>query len=61
MTSSSKVLLYCGTGLLASASWFALTQVLGYKSVKNYDGSWFEFSAQAPKTLIENPAATVSK
>jgi thiosulfate/3-mercaptopyruvate sulfurtransferase len=61
VTSSSKVLLYCGTGLLASASWFALTQVLGYKSVKNYDGSWFEFSVQAPKTLIENPAATVSK
>jgi thiosulfate/3-mercaptopyruvate sulfurtransferase len=61
VTSSSKVLLYCGTGLLASASWFALTQILGYKNVKNYDGSWFEFSAQAPKTLIDNPAVTASK
>lgn len=57
VTSASKVLLYCGTGLLASASWFALTQILGYKNVKNYDGSWFEFSATGPKHLIDNPAA----
>jgi len=57
VTSSSKVLLYCGTGLLASASWFALTQILGYTNVKNYDGSWFEFSATGPKHLIDNPAA----
>lgn len=57
VTSTSKVLLYCGTGLLASASWFALTQILGYKNVKNYDGSWFEFSATGPKHLIDNPAA----
>jgi thiosulfate/3-mercaptopyruvate sulfurtransferase len=57
VTSSSKVLLYCGTGLLASGSWFALTQILGYKNVKNYDGSWFEFSATGPKDLIDNPAA----
>ncbi len=61
VTSTSKVLLYCGTGLLASASWFALTQILEYKNVKNYDGSWFEFSNQAPKTLIDNPTATASK
>lgn len=61
VSSTSKVLLYCGTGLLASASWFALTQVLGYKNVKNYDGSWFEFSAQAPKALIDNPAVVATK
>lgn len=60
VTSASKVLLYCGTGLLASGSWFALTQILGYKNVKNYDGSWFEFAAEAPKTLIDNPSATTA-
>lgn len=53
VTSKSNVLLYCGTGLLASASWFALTQVLGYSSVKNYDGSWFEFATIAPNELVE--------
>lgn len=57
VTSKSNVLLYCGTGLLASASWFALTQVLGYTSVKNYDGSWYEFSTIAPNELVEKPAA----
>lgn len=56
VNSKSNVLLYCGTGLLASASWFALTQVLGYKAVKNYDGSWFEFATVAPSDLVETAA-----
>lgn len=43
VTSAENVILYCGTGLLASASWFALTQVLGFENVKNYDGSWAEY------------------
>ena len=60
VTKETPVILYCGTGLLASASWFALTQILGYKNVKNYDGSWFEFSASAPTDLIENPAKVTS-
>lgn len=60
VTANTPVILYCGTGLLASASWFALTQILGYKNVKNYDGSWFEFSAAAPTDLIENPAKAAS-
>lgn len=42
-TEADNVILYCGTGLLASASWFALTQVLGFENVKNYDGSWAEY------------------
>jgi thiosulfate/3-mercaptopyruvate sulfurtransferase len=56
VNSKTNVLLYCGTGLLASASWFALTQILGYISVKNYDGSWFEFSTVAPNELVETAA-----
>ena len=53
---NTKVILYCGTGLLASASWFALTQILGNKNVKNYDGSWFEFAATATDDVIEKSA-----
>lgn len=60
VTKDTPVILYCGTGLLASASWFALTQILGNTNVKNYDGSWFEFSASAPAALIENPNAKVA-
>lgn len=59
VTKDTPVILYCGTGLLASASWFALTQILGNTNVKNYDGSWFEFSATAPAELIVNPSAKV--
>lgn len=55
-TAKSSILLYCGTGLLASASWFALTQVLGFKNVKNYDGSWYEFSNVATNDLVETVA-----
>lgn len=50
-----QTILYCGTGLLASAAWFALTQILGYSNVKNYDGSWFEYAAVAGAP-IEKPA-----
>jgi thiosulfate/3-mercaptopyruvate sulfurtransferase len=53
---NTKVILYCGTGLLASASWFALTQILGNKNVKNYDGSWFEFASTATDDVIEKSA-----
>lgn len=56
VTKDTKVILYCGTGLLASASWFALTQIVGNKNVKNYDGSWFEFAAAAPDAVIETAA-----
>jgi thiosulfate/3-mercaptopyruvate sulfurtransferase len=58
VTKDTKVILYCGTGLLASASWFALTQILGNTNVKNYDGSWFEFAATAPEAVIETVAAS---
>lgn len=43
VTDDKEIILYCGTGLLASASWFALTQILGYENVKNYDASWAEY------------------
>lgn len=55
VTKDTKVILYCGSGLLASASWFALTQIVGNKNVKNYDGSWIEYAATAPDAVIENP------
>lgn len=32
------VVVYCGVGGYASAWWFVLTQVLGYRNVKLYDG-----------------------
>lgn len=56
VTSDKEIILYCGTGLLASASWFALTQVLGFENVKNYDGSWTEYG-NAENVPIESAGA----
>ncbi|MGU3432293.1 sulfurtransferase [Actinomycetes bacterium M1A6_2h] len=36
---------YCRIGERSSHSWFALTQLLGYDNVKNYDGSWTEYGS----------------
>jgi thiosulfate/3-mercaptopyruvate sulfurtransferase len=37
------VIAYCRIGERSSHSWFVLKYLLGYKDVKNYDGSWTEW------------------
>jgi thiosulfate/3-mercaptopyruvate sulfurtransferase len=41
---------YCRIGERSSHTWFVLTYLLGYDSVRNYDGSWTEWgnSVRAP-------------
>jgi thiosulfate/3-mercaptopyruvate sulfurtransferase len=34
---------YCRIGERSSHTWFALKYLLGFKSIKNYDGSWTEW------------------
>jgi thiosulfate/3-mercaptopyruvate sulfurtransferase len=36
---SREIIIYCGAGGFTSTWWFILTQLLGYKNVKFYDGS----------------------
>jgi rhodanese-related sulfurtransferase len=36
-------IVYCRIGERSSHSWFALSYLLGYGSVRNYDGSWTEW------------------
>lgn len=42
---SKPTIAYCRIGERSSHSWFALTQLLGYENVKNYDGSWTEYGS----------------
>ena len=37
------VIAYCRIGERSSHTWFVLTYLLGYKHVRNYDGSWTEW------------------
>jgi thiosulfate/3-mercaptopyruvate sulfurtransferase len=38
-----EVIAYCRIGERSSHTWFALKYLLGYRDVKNYDGSWTEW------------------
>lgn len=40
---SGEVISYCRIGERSAHTWFALKYLLGYKDVKNYDGSWTEW------------------
>ena len=43
LTKSDDVVAYCRIGERSSHTWFVLTYLLGYDSVRNYDGSWTEW------------------
>jgi thiosulfate/3-mercaptopyruvate sulfurtransferase len=38
-----EVIAYCRIGERSSHTWFVLTNLLGFKNVRNYDGSWTEW------------------
>ncbi|HEX5949853.1 MAG TPA: sulfurtransferase [Actinomycetota bacterium] len=45
VTPDGEVIAYCRIGERSSHTWFALQELLGYPSVKNYDGSWTEYGS----------------
>jgi thiosulfate/3-mercaptopyruvate sulfurtransferase len=59
LSPDDDVVVYCRIGERSSHTWFVLTQLLGYPTVRNYDGSWTEWgnSVRAP---IERPGMPVS-
>jgi thiosulfate/3-mercaptopyruvate sulfurtransferase len=54
ITPDSEVIAYCRIGERSSHTWFVLTYLLGYPSVRNYDGSWTEWG-NAVGLPIEKP------
>ena len=44
ISKSDPIIVYCHSGVRSAHTTFILTQLLGYKNVKNYDGSWTEWS-----------------
>ena len=43
ITGERPIITYCRIGERSSHSWFVLKYLLGYESIKNYDGSWTEW------------------
>ena len=55
LRASDDVVTYCRIGERSSHTWFVLTYLLGYDSVRNYDGSWTEWG-NAVRTPIHKGA-----
>jgi thiosulfate/3-mercaptopyruvate sulfurtransferase len=43
VTPDKSVIAYCRIGERSAHTWFVLRELLGYRDVKNYDGSWTEW------------------
>jgi len=43
ISSDKEIITYCVRGGLSTHAWFALTQLLGYPNVREYDRSWREW------------------
>ncbi len=48
-----KVVVYCHNGMLASYSWFVLTQLVGHPNVAIYDGSSLEWTNHPDTPLVK--------
>ncbi|PSB59517.1 sulfurtransferase [Chamaesiphon polymorphus] len=46
VTADKEVFPYCAIGGRSACTWFVLKYLLGYPHVRNYDGSWNEWSRQ---------------
>ncbi|PZF62114.1 sulfurtransferase [Curtobacterium sp. MCBD17_034] len=49
------VVTYCRIGERSSHTWFALTYLLGFERVRNYDGSWTEWGNTVRVPIVRGP------
>jgi thiosulfate/3-mercaptopyruvate sulfurtransferase len=56
---NDTIIAYCHSGVRSAHTTFVLTQLLGYKNVKNYDGSWTEWSQFDDLPSVQDSITTI--
>src|ERR671931_1408060 len=60
VTPDKEVTAYCRIGERSAHTWFVLREMLGYDSVKNYDGSWTEWGNLVDVPIEKVPRAGIA-
>lgn len=55
------IIVYCHSGVRSAHTTFVLTQLLGYNNVKNYDGSWTEWSYFDELPIVQDSLTQIRK
>jgi thiosulfate/3-mercaptopyruvate sulfurtransferase len=50
---NADMIAYCRIGERSSHTWFVLTYLLGFKNVRNYDGSWTEWGSLVGVPIVK--------
>ncbi|HEY2555860.1 MAG TPA: sulfurtransferase [Diaminobutyricibacter sp.] len=53
LVEGDDVIAYCRIGERSSHTWFVLTHLLGFPSVRNYDGSWTEWGSAVRVPVVQ--------
>lgn len=63
LSTTDDVVTYCRIGERSSHTWFALTYLLGFEKVRNYDGSWTEWgnAVRVPIVKGNEPGAAPAR
>jgi thiosulfate/3-mercaptopyruvate sulfurtransferase len=56
LKTGDNVIAYCRIGERSSHTWFALNYLLGFKNVRNYDGSWTEWGSLVGVPIVKGTA-----
>ena len=59
ITKDQAIITYCHSGVRSAHTTFVLTEILGFNNVKNYDGSWVEWSYFDDLPVVTGPDVMV--